>query len=215
MKSRPHILKRAAPGALLLCALLLSACGKGTKVSPVRHEARPAEAPYSKVLIVGITPNEGLRWRWERLMAQTLEDRGLTAWASVKEMGYETPLNRDNVVVAVRKTGADAVLVSRLIRQDVAERGVDARKEAKKRRRDEYIFDFFRYDYDEIEVPSYTLLTSTVEINTDLYETTEGRLIYSINTVTFQKQTEWEVLDEVTIAIAKRLRKDKMARPKS
>ena len=38
---------------------------------------------------------------------------------------------------------------------------------------------------------------------------------YSINTVTFQKQTEWEVLDEVTIAIAKRLRKDKMARPKS
>lgn len=207
--------KRLAPFAVLLAALLLAACTKGTKIKPVRHESRPAEAPYSKVLVVGVTPNEGLRWRWERLMAQTLEDRGLTAWSSVKEMGYDTPLNRDNVVVAVRKTGADAVLVSRLIRQDVAAKGVDARKEAKARRREEYIFDFFRYDYEEIDVPSYTLLTSTVEINTDLYETTEGRLVYSINTITYQKQTEWEVLDEVTIAIAKRLRRDKMARPKS
>lgn len=206
---------RIAPYTVLLSVLLLAACTKGTKITKVSHEKRPADAPYSKVLIVGVTPNEGLRWRWERLMASTLEDRGITAWASVKEMGYDTPLNRDNVVVAVRKTGADAVLVSRLIRQDVAARGVDARKEAKLRRRDEYIFDFFRYDYEEVEVPSYTLLTSTVEINTDLYEATEGRLIYSLNSITYQKQTEWEVLDEVTIAITKRLGKDKMARPRS
>lgn len=203
---------RVAILAVLLPALLLAGCAKGTKVSPVRHEKRPAEAPYKKVLVVGVTPNEGLRWRWERIMAQTLEDNGMTAWASVKEMGYDTPLNRDNVVVAVRKTEADAVLVSRLLRQDVAPKGVDARKEAKKKRRDQYAVDFFRYDYEEIEIPSYTLLTSTVEIATDLYETTEGRIVYSLNTITYQKQTEWEVLDEVTIAIAKRLRKDKMIR---
>ena len=143
-------------------------------------------------------------------MAATLEDYGITAMASVKEMGYDTPLNRDNVVTAVRKTNADAVLVSRLLRQDVAPRGVDARKESRKKRRDEYAVDFFRYDYEEIEIPSYTLLTSTVEIATDLYETTEGRIVYSLNTITYQKQTEWEVLDEVTIAISKRLRKDRM-----
>ena len=203
---------RTAILILLLPMLLLGACTKGTKVSPVRHEKRPAEAPYKKVLVVGVTPNEGLRWRWERTMASTLQDNGLTAWSSVKQMGYDTPLNRDNVVTAVRKTEADAVLVSRLIRQDVAPRGVDARKEAKKRRRDEVAVDFFRYDYEEIEIPSYTLLTSTVEIATDLYETTEGRIVYSLNTITYQKQTEWEVLDEVTVAIAKRLRKDGMVK---
>jgi hypothetical protein len=198
--------------ALLLVTSLLAGCAKGTKITPVRHESRPAQAPYAKILVVGVTPNEGLRWRWERTMTATLQDEGLTAWSSVKIMGYETPLNRDNVVLAVRETGADAVLVSRLIRQDVAPKGVDARAEAKKRRRDQYVFDIFRYDYEEIEEPSYTLLTSTVEIGTDLYETTEGRLIYSLNTITYQKQTEWEVLDEVTIAITKRLRKDRMAK---
>lgn len=212
MDSHAFISHRVAILAALLATSLLSACAKGTKVSPVRHEKRPAEAPYRKVLVVGVTPNEGLRWRWERTMAQTLEDRGITAWASVKQMGYDTPLNRDNVVTAVRKTEADAVLVSRLIRQDVAPKGVDARKEAKKKRRDQYAVDFFRYDYEEIEIPSYTLLTSTVEIATDLYETTEGRIVYSLNTITYQKQTEWEVLDEVTIAIAKRLRKDRMVK---
>lgn len=212
MNSLPRISYRAVVLALLLATFVLAACTKGTKVSPVRHEKRPAEAPYKRVLVVGVTPNEGLRWRWERTMAQTLQDNGLAAWASVKEMGYDTPLNRDNVVLAVRKTEADAVLVSRLLRQDVAPRGVDARKEAKKKRRDQYAVDFFRYDYEEIEIPSYTLLTSTVEIATDLYETTEGRIVYSLNTITYQKQTEWEVLDEVTVAIAKRLRKDRMVK---
>lgn len=203
---------------VLLTALVLSGCAKGTKVERIRHEARAVGAPYSKILIVGVTPNEGLRWRWERLMASTLGDEGITAWASVREMGYDTPLNRDSVTAAVRKTGAEAVLISRLIHQKVKPEEVEERTDTKVLRSDElvsdsgFIIDFFSYNYTDIKEPSYTLLTSTVKIASDLYDAQIGKLVYSLRTTTYQKQTEWEVLDEVTIAIAKRLRKDRMTR---
>jgi hypothetical protein len=211
-------MSRRALLTFLLTALVLTGCAKGTKVDRIRHEARAVGAPYSKVLIVGVTPNEGLRWRWERLMASTLSDEGIIAWASVREMGYDTPLNRDSVAAAVRKTGAEAVLISRLIHQKVKPEEVEERTDTKVLRSDEFasdggfIIDFFSYNYQEVQEPSYTLLTSTVKIATDLYDAEIGKLVYSLRTTTYKKQTEWEVLDEVTIAIAKRLRRDRMTR---
>ena len=196
---------------VLLCAAILAGCSKSTKVSSVRHEAKPAAAPFSKIVVVGVTPNQNLRVSWERVMAETLDDAGNTVWTSFRELDYEIP-TRENITEVVRATGADAVLVSRLIRQEVSAEDVDERTGAKKRRKNQYVFDIFRYDYEEFTEPSYTLVASDVELATDLYETTEGRLIYSIDSTTFQKQTAWDVLDEATIAIAKKLRSDRMTR---
>ncbi|MGI9329378.1 MAG: hypothetical protein ACR2QB_01565 [Gammaproteobacteria bacterium] len=203
--SRPPIL-------ILLIVLLVTGCAKGTKLESTQYEKRPTPKPFSKIVVVGITPNQGIRVRWEDLMARTLRDGGNTAWASFRQMGYDTPLSRDTVAEVVRATGADAVLVSRLIRQDVNPEEVEARSSAKVQRKSEYLFDFFRYDYKEVEEPAYTLLSSTVEISSDVYETTEGRLIYSLDSVTYDKATEWDVLDTTTTAIAKRLRKNGMMR---
>jgi len=49
-----------------------------------------------------------------------------------------------------------------------------------------------------------------VSLSTDLYATRNGKLIYSIATTTFDKETGFEILDEVTTAIVSQLQRDEL-----
>ena len=107
---------RPAPPVTLLAACLLAAsllllggCSS-IKALETWRSATPPASPYQKPLIVAIGHDENVRAEVENIMVVELGRAGVTAVAShscVKEIDRAT---RDDIVAAVRATGADAVL---------------------------------------------------------------------------------------------------------
>jgi hypothetical protein len=145
-------------------------------------------------------------------MVQALQESGNLAEASIRAMPNGQPLNRDSVTQAMRATEAQAVVVTRLVSREVTAQEVAGRSGVKTRRKDEYAYDFFRYDYKEYEEPGYLVAKNTVTLSTDLYNSGDGALVYSIETTIYEKETEFEIFDEASTAIVRRLRRDGLIR---
>ena len=125
-------LKMLAAGLML--ALLAAGCSKPTSVTPTWHESRETAGSYDRILVVGITENGSRRRSFEDYVVRDLERRGNTAWASSRHMDVTAPLDRASVLQVVEQLGADAVVATRLVNQEVIAQSVDARTGVKTQR---------------------------------------------------------------------------------
>lgn len=101
--------------ALVVMAGLLSGCST-TKV--VQSWANPDISTPKRVMIFGVTKEEGLRRSYEDELSQALIAEGLDAVPSYRVLGNEGEVEKDKLTEAVRKADADAVFITRLVRID-------------------------------------------------------------------------------------------------
>jgi hypothetical protein len=197
---------------LVFVILGLAACSRPTDATSTWHEQAASGRPYGKILVVGITENSNNRRRFENAMTSALEGRGSTAWASHTKMPGEEPVNRETVGKVVESTGADAVLVTRLVSHEVTGQDIDARTGVATNPESERHYNLNRYDYGEYSQGASLVARNTVTLSTEIYETSRGELVYSVNTTTYDKESAFEILDEATLTIAKRLGQDRLIR---
>ncbi len=199
---------------MLTFAAFAQGCSQSTTVDVTRY-GQQWDQPHSRILIIGLSNSRNRRDRWETVMADTLRRSGMMAWASTSLMDPTTDLSRETILPVVEESGADLVLVTRLVREDVKASEVQGYTGAKTQRKTENpVIDFFRYDYKEYEEPGYVLLSTTVRLTTDVFETRAGRLLLTIDTTTRDKDSEFDLLVDVTEAIDRRLRREQLtARP--
>jgi hypothetical protein len=115
---------RAAVALAAALSLALAACAGRTGLAESAVVARPAGAPFGKVLVVGMDRHPELRERIERTLAGELDARGTRAVASTSYLAFAAdPPSREEIRDLVQKAGADGILVARL-----AERGTDYRQ---------------------------------------------------------------------------------------
>lgn len=192
----------------LISLLTLSGCGGSAQVTSDWADAKERSGPYGSILVVGVTESGRQRQRFENALTEKLGKKGITAWASNRIMPVDAELDRAGVMKAVGKSSATAVVVTRLVNEEISTKDIPGRTEIKSGQSR----GFFSYDYDEYEEDGYVEVRSTVTLLTEVYETHNGTLIYNLRTTSTNKRTDFEILDEQTAAIAKRLRKDRVVR---
>jgi len=105
----------------LLQMLLFSLLGMiltGCASISLQHSAKDATLPakkYQKLLIVGITEKSERRQIFEEVLATELQKRGVTAIPSYTITGVTEKLTWAAGEEAVRKTGADGAITTRMI----------------------------------------------------------------------------------------------------
>lgn len=197
-------------GSLALAAsfaFLVSACAQPVKVASDWHGER-AGLPAARVLAVAVTPELNSRRRFEDLMVQRVNSENTRAWASSRKMDTQAPLERATVQEAIDGTGAQIVIVTRLVNADLDVRETGERGSVRIRRRHDTPLDFFRYDYEITERDIYLVPTASVSLSTDAYDVRSGKLLYSVDTVIPPRETRLEIMSEAAQAIADRLRRD-------
>jgi|GEM_PF-1906097 len=196
----------------LAISMSLAACSKPTTIKSVWQEQADspvvAAAPYNGIIVIGITNNSNQRRRFENEMTGRLKQAGTTAWPSHTALEPGAEINRETILAAANKLSASAVLVSRLANNQVATKQVDERTEVESTPQSQTPIGIFRKDYNEYEEPGYVVVTHTVRLDTDFYAVKDSILLYSMKSTTYDKETEFDVLDDVTDAIAKRLSRD-------
>lgn len=101
---------------LLFCFSFFLACVGCASLS-LLHSAKDPTLPvkqYQKLLIVGITEKPQMRQIFEEVLVAELEKRGVKGVSSYTITGVKEKLSRSAVEEAVRQTGADGVITTRM-----------------------------------------------------------------------------------------------------
>jgi repressor of nif and glnA expression len=126
------------------------------------------------------------------------------------------------VTALVKSTGADAVLVTRLVNQDVSvkeKRGGTVVKlddyKSDLSYGDPYAYNVYSYDFTVTLEPSSLVIKRKASVTTDLFETGEGKVLYTIrsdvrvtNSESLDQNTDVAVMDTLAADLAGRLRRD-------
>lgn len=199
----------------LVAAALLSACGPTTKTSSSWQEPRTVNAPFGHVLVVAASPNSRLRRGFEIALVDLIKAGGSQASASVQVGNPTDPLTAESVGDMVQKSGADAVLVARVIDREVELAKSRDRLGVKLSQPDSIsqgtgtFTDYFRTEYSVYQTPGEVELKSMAKLDSSLYDVRNGgKVVYEVTTTTNFKEGEDDVVGEVTSALAKQLKRD-------
>ncbi len=197
---------------VVLAALLLAACESSgptqkTSVDRVLMSRNISNAPYSKVLVIGAVPSRETARNIEYGLSKELNSARVEAHSFVKESASKEPSD-EAVQMLITETGVDGVIIvsGQLLGATGVERDEQVDFEAETRGGS--LFNYFRYDYKEIERPSYTDFTSDVVLVTNFYDAESGDRIYSVESSTSHGQTNYEIITAESKAIIKQLKQD-------
>jgi hypothetical protein len=212
---------RAFIAALLLIgAAWLSPVGAAEKVKVTGswQEGVPHDLTFTRVLVVGITPDVDQRCRWERFLAAKLNSTATKAVASCDAVTKVDPLTLESIQDAVEWLKVDAVVATSLVtREWKAEEGGgrDTRGSANYKATDSgYAYGYYgMYGVpviygDFVNTPPVTTLSGTAEVTTKVYATQGPKVVYTMNTKAKSSDFRERSMSSVTTPMAERLRRD-------
>jgi hypothetical protein len=225
----PHRLQAnsrpVGPQLLLVIATWFCLCAAVTpkvKTQSAWEEGVPHDQSFTKVLVIGVTPDFNQRCTFEHFMTARVASESVQAIASCDLMKPDEPLTRENVERAVAARQADAVLATTLVAADWAAREGGGRNT----RGDAYYkatgtgwgtgyYGMYGVPvvYGEFQTaPTIMTLKGEVHIATKLYATKGPTLVYSLDTKAKDIGTRESGLTAIAAQVADRLRRDKLIR---
>lgn len=231
---RDRSMTTVAAGAtclLLLSAAALSGCAQPVKVQGAWQDDAPRGQAYTRVLVVGVSPDYNQRCAFEGFLANQLRSEATTAFTSCRVLSSDEPLTRENVERAIAEHSADAVLATILVAGKVEAReggtsetrgegyykATDFGYEARYYSMTGYYGMYGAYGvpvvYGEFRTaPPLTNAQGSVKVASGLYETEGATLVYELTTTAHGLESRVGGLAEVTGPMADRLRQDGLIR---
>ena len=212
-----------ASGFLLTVVVLAGCAAQSVTSSGEWREGVARDQSFSRVLVVGVSPNINQRCAYEQDLADNLRSATVTARSSCNVMGADKePLTRESIERAVSSFGADAVLATRLVDSSMGLNEGGTRET----RGDAYYKPIgYGYDmgywgaygvpvvYGQFQTaPSVITLQGTARITTTLFETHGATPVYTIETMATNLESREQALAEVVPTISKRLQQDGLVR---
>jgi hypothetical protein len=171
---------------------------------------------FSRILVVGISPNIDQRCPFERNLASRLKSESTVAMASCDVVAEKNPLTRESIEAAVAAQNADAVIATSLISKDWdVKQGntYDSRGGAYYKATDAYYGVYGTVVAADFQTTApVSMLNGGAHITSKLYETNGKTVVYTLDTTVKNVSSQEAGLIEITSPIGKRLRKDGLIR---
>jgi len=189
-------------GYLFYFAFLIISCA-GTDVTQKQVDDAYKEKPVSDILVIAITGNEHNRRSFEKKFVAHLKSVGVDAVASEESipMPPDVDLKKEMILSAVNQYENDAVIITQLTgkeARDVYNRGGVTR------------MGYFSYSRN----PGYSSTSTTVRLETNLYDAKTGKLIWSGMSKTLSKDSTDHIMNDVIKAVITKLKQNKLIVPK-
>ena len=184
------------PVLLFISALLLSACAAATKpIGEWRDEGFTGHV--DNIMVLGITTRSTRRRVFEDLFVQSLATLGVNATPSYQLITSTLNLTREQVENAIRGRGYGAVLVTRVV-------GVKQEEVYRRPANYDHYNDFYEY-YDHVleeTSPGYHAQFRVVTLETNLWDTTSGELIWQLKSEAMDRSQPRHILqDQIDLTI--------------
>jgi hypothetical protein len=193
--------------ASLAIAFVLALGCTSTKISEVYVDSDFKGGPFEKLMVIGLGASEGGRVQFENAVSDKLAEQGLLGVGSHNVIAASSDVTRDAVRAWAQTDGYDAVLVTRL---------VDVKKDTTYR--PPTYTDFYGYwgSYGSyVSSPGYVLETTTLVIETTLFDVASAKPVYTAVSKSFQPSSRSEVIHELVAALVKDLTQRGLLPPKA
>jgi hypothetical protein len=224
-KTLLHLQTRTAPVGLMLLllgAMCVSGSAQAAKTTGKWQDNVSHNQSFTRVLVVGVSPNVNQRCAFEYLLASQMNSDSVKAARSCDVVKQKDPLTLESIQEAIESYKADAVLATSLVAKewDTNDGGSrDTRGGAYyKATGSGYATGYYGvYGVPVIygtfqTAPSITTVTGEVKVTTKLYETRGATVVYTVDTKAKDIETRDSGLSEIAAAIADRLHRDKLIR---
>ena len=105
----------AVRGLMLLAAAWLSGCASQPSVSSAWQEGASHNPTFSRVLVVGVSPDINQRCAFENFLVSRIMSASVKAIASCDVVKAKNPLTRESIDEAIASQQADAVVATTLV----------------------------------------------------------------------------------------------------
>jgi len=193
-------------GYLFSFAFLVISCA-GTELTQEQIDEAYTGNPVSDILVIAITGNEHNRRSFEKKFVAQLKSVGVDAVSSEEAipMPANLELKKEMILNAVNQYKNDAVIITHLIgkeEKDVYTRGGSAHRG---------FYGFYRSRYSD---PGYSSTSTTVRLETNLYDVKTEELIWSGKSKTWSKDSKDKIINDVIKTVIKNLQQNKLIAPK-
>jgi len=156
-------------------------------------------------LVIGVSDSAEIRTAFEEALVQELGKKGFRATSSIAIMPTGEQISEETIDAAIEGKKIDAIIITRLVSRDTAyvqtpETGVEVE--------DPYQERFYMY-YDRTHKETQETVTLmgdvTVTLETNVWETHGGGLIWSGMSKSFNPRNAYEVIGSVSREIVKKL----------
>ena len=188
---------------LMVCALVIASCATTPDTRTVVTGTWMADnfnKKFSKVLIVAVSDEFGIRGDFEKTVARRLDMDGVRAEPSSDIMPLEQKIDRESVKAAMAGKNFNAVLVARLIGMENESTYVPPSVDM--------TFDstFIRGGPTVDVSPEHTVHSSVVTLQFDLFDTETEHIVWSMKSQTFNLTNVAAASDTLADAIASDLK---------
>ena len=99
--------------------ILLAACASSTSITTTYSDDAYANSSFNNFLVIVVAGDYNSRAQFERTVVSGLRTEGASAEAYYSVVGGNKPINSDAVLAAVKSGNFDAMLVTRVIDQQM------------------------------------------------------------------------------------------------
>ena len=214
-------LRFPAVAALILAIASLAGCTQSIRATGAWAEGATRPQTFRKLLIVGVSPDYKQRCNFEWVLATKLRSETVEAITSCSLMKSDVQLSRESIEPVVRSSGTDGVVATRLVDSGASlkEGGTDdTRGSALYKATDVgmgYGYGYYGMPvvYGDFAASRPIIeLENTFEVVTQVYETRGATPVYSLKTKGKSRDAMNIVREDISSAIAERLRQDGLVR---
>ncbi len=205
---------RPVASMLAAVSLLVGACSAPTIVEKTFQDPNFADSSFSNFLVIGVAGNYNSRTYFERALVAKMTSKGASATAYHVVVKGNQPITRDALTDVFRSDEYDAVILTRVISQELDADAKSAPAPTKATRRHGGPVDFFRYDYEVLNNIEKIDITTTLVLATELYSVANEEMIWAIKFASSGTNDDiGHLIDDVVETIMESLAKDRLIGP--
>ncbi|UCG12629.1 MAG: hypothetical protein JSU72_19480 [Deltaproteobacteria bacterium] len=199
-------------GFVFLLLPVLMSCAS-TKLTHVWKDEAYNGRPVADILVLGVTDEDAIRRTYESKFVESLREAGVEAEPSFPLLSGNYKLKKEEIVAAVKKVGADSVLITHLVRVDEKEIHTPSQTYVVPRYGGGY-YGYYGRGYDYVHYPGYSRVEVKVVLETSLYNAADEKPMWSARSETIDPSSEEALIDSVISALVSDLKAKKLLAPK-
>ncbi|MGB7740893.1 MAG: hypothetical protein WBM03_17430 [Steroidobacteraceae bacterium] len=217
--------RSVAAGAMLYllgAAMFAGGVQAKTTVKGTWQEGAPRKQSFTRVLVVGVSPNVNQRCAFEFFMASQLQSESVQVIRSCDAVKEKNPLTLESIEQAIAAARADAVLATSLVSRSIESKeggSRDTRGNASYKATDAGFATGYYGVYgvpviygEFVAAPAFTIAQGKARVESRFYQTQDKALVYTLDTQASKLESTDAALHDIAEAIADKLRREGLTR---
>jgi len=182
-----------------LC-LFLSSCLSSTRVIHSWTDSSAGGYRVKNVLIIGVSRQNTTQRLFEDTFVEAFRAENIKAAASYKTAGWDLKPERQTIEAAIAKSGAKAVLITRVVNRKTKVNTYPGRVNYVPSPQYRGMYGYYGYSYRVVHTPPITRTTHIVCLESNLYDVATEKLIWSAQSKVIDPEiTEKEIQNFVKV----------------